>query len=118
MKRASDHRNKMIKDGKNKVPEPVKEPVIEEPIRQVPKIVVKPSKQISKYEDDSDDSDEGEIIEKVITFRKKKKEPSRTRKEEPVKTKDHLVEETYREQLQQQLNDERRRRVMNELFDF
>jgi hypothetical protein len=126
MNKAREFRNQKIKQYEKEIQElkteikkkPIREP-IQEPIKEVvqhkPVSKYKPVSSY-EYEETEDEDDDDEIIEKVITIRKKRNDTRIARK--PQITNEELVEQSYREQLQQKLNEERRRRVMQDLFDF
>lgn len=108
MNKAREHRNKKMTELKEEVETlktEINKPVVVEP---------KKKKIITRYEEEEDDEDE-EIIERVII---RKKKPTQQKYEEPILSRNDLVEKTYKEQLRAQLNEERRKQVMAELFDF
>lgn len=142
MERARMARNKNAKDFQKEI-EGLKEELKkkEEALRTIPAIAVKEEpisttstpkvkappksrqKPVSRYEYEEDDEDDDEdYIEKIIIRKKqprqKQKQPVDWQMKDTSPSHDSLVEKSYKEQLQAQLNDERRKRVMNDLFDF
>jgi len=123
MKKAREFRNISYKEEnktlKKKLEEKDKseEKVEEEPEEPVKKTVIKtrpkpkPKKRIVYEEEEEEDEEE---YEEVIVRRRPKNIP----KQKQYIERPDLVEETYKEKLQKQLQDERRRQVMAELFDF
>jgi len=120
MQKAREHRNKNADQYQKEINVLKKELLEKEAIKieapaPIPKInKSKPKKQVIKQiiqeeeDDDDDEEEEEEVIERVIL---RKKKPV-------VMSNRELVERTYKEQLQARLNEERRMRVMADLFDF
>ena len=109
MNKAREHRNKKITDLQTEIETLKKTP---EPVLNTKKPIQRKPEIITRYECDDEEDDEEEIIERVII---RKKKPIQ---QKPELSKNDLVEKTYKEQLQIQLNNERKKRVMAELFDF
>lgn len=125
MKKAREFRNISYKEEvktlkkkleeKEKEPEPEEEEPEPEPVKKIVRKTVskpKPQKKIIYEEEDDDDDDE---YEEVIVRRRAKTIPRQ--KQQYIERPD-LIDETYKEKLQKQLQDERRRQVMADLFDF
>jgi len=124
MERARQARNKNAAEFKKEI-EALKDEIKKKDEELLQKVVVENSKakpkqrskpmpvkktRIIEEAEAEEDFDDEEILEKII-IRKKPKAKLES-------SYDDLVDKSYREQLQTKLNDERRKRVMAELFDF
>jgi len=124
--------NKVLKEKLEEVEKktrtkPTPTPEEEEPEEEEPKPKTKkilppkqtlkpiPKQKIIYKEDEDEDDDDEEEYEEVIVRRRPKKN---IQKIPQYIERPDLIDETYREKLQKQLMDERRKQVMADLFDF
>jgi hypothetical protein len=123
IKKARESRKNKIANYKNEVDD-LKSKLEEVQIKEEPKAAKPKPKPKAKpkivYQEEEDDdgaygalSEEEEEEEEVVVIRKKK--PSVKRETIHTRT---LVNESYKEKLKNQLNEERQRQVMSYLFDF
>jgi len=135
MKKAREFRNisykEEVKTLKKKLeekeiePEPEEEEPEPEPVKQIVRKTVskpKPQKKII-YEEEEDDDDDEEYEEVIVRRRTicpsgGQRPKSIPRQKQQYIERPDLIDETYKEKLQKQLQDERRRQVMADLFDF
>ena len=110
LKKKLEEKEKQIETEEEVEEEPEHEPVKRTVIKTRPK--PKPKKRIV-YEEEEEEEEEEEYEEVIVRRR-----PKNISKQKQYIERPDLVEETYKEKLQKQLQDERRRQVMAELFDF
>lgn len=134
MKKAREFRNISYKEEvktlkkkleeKEKEPEPEEEEPEPEPVKKIVRKTVskpKPQKKIIYEEEEDDDDDEYEEVivrRRAICPSRGQRPKTIPRQKQQYIERPDLIDETYKEKLQKQLQDERRRQVMADLFDF